>query len=184
MRHQILAQIKATSKGITTADLALKLGIERHTLTKYLEVFKTEGLIEERTFGRTKVWTPAQSPILTLLDRNDQVAQSIKGLFGALDEQIHIVDAHKNLLWANKDVSTRSGITIAHAPTCHKFLKGENEFCHNCPAEKTFKTGAKHKAFDSLIAPDGSQHVFEIHTSPIKDETGAIVAVLEVVKEV
>ena len=184
MRTQILAKVNETPKGITTATLAQELGTERHTLTKYLEVLKTEGLIEERTYGRTKVWSKAKAPILNILDRNDQVAQSIKDLFGALDEQIHIIDKDKNILWANKEVSQASGIKLTAAETCHKFLKGQEEFCHNCPAEKTFKTGAKHKAFNSHIANDGSQHVFEIHTSPIKDDTGAIVAVLEVVKEV
>ena len=179
MRTSILAKIKDTPKGITTGALAQELGIERHTLTKYLEVLKTEGLIEERTYGRTKVWSAVKTPILNILDRNDSISKSIKDLFGTLDEQIHIIDKDKNILWTNKETSI-----TAEATTCHKFIKGQEEFCYNCPAEKTFKTGVKHKALNSHIARDGSQHVFEMHTSPIKDDKGTIVAVLEVVKEV
>ena len=182
MQQKILETIKA-HKEITTKQLAQKLGTERHTIAKYCEILKSEGLIAQKTYGRTKIWSKIEAPAITLLQKDNKLAQSFQNLLSNLNEHIHIIDKDKNILYSNKEQGKFSKKQLSEAKSCHELIKGQTNQCYNCPAEKTFKTGAKHTGINTHISPQGKQHVFEVQASPIKNEQGDTVAVMEVIKE-
>lgn len=62
---------------------------------------------------------------------------------------------------------------------CYEIYKGREEVCPDCPVEKTFADGLSHSSEQSLITRAGVETPVMVHTAPVKDESGEIVAVIE-----
>ena len=55
--HQKLIEILSESKtGLSGVEIAEKLGINRATMTKYLNVFAAEGIIRQKNIGNANLW--------------------------------------------------------------------------------------------------------------------------------
>ena len=61
---------------------------------------------------------------------------------------------------------------------CFATYKGSDHKCEDCPVEKTFVDGASHSS-EEVWAQNGNEVHVIVQTSPITDESGAIVAVME-----
>ncbi len=62
---------------------------------------------------------------------------------------------------------------------CYSVYKGRDEVCPDCPVEETFKDGTSHVSEQKLVALSGEELPVVVHTTPIADETGEIVYVME-----
>ncbi len=62
---------------------------------------------------------------------------------------------------------------------CYKVYKGRSEQCECCPVMMTFEDGESHQSEESGITKDGSLSCWICRTSPIRDASGEIVAVME-----
>lgn len=62
---------------------------------------------------------------------------------------------------------------------CFKVYKGRDEICPNCPVEATFLDGENHPSEQLLTTASGSQIPVVVHTTPIRDAAGDVVAVME-----
>ena len=62
---------------------------------------------------------------------------------------------------------------------CYRVYKGRNEICPNCPVEATFLDGNNHPSEQLLTTTSGSQIPVVVHTTPIRDASGEVVAVME-----
>ncbi|MFC1821483.1 PAS domain S-box protein [Thermodesulfobacteriota bacterium] len=62
---------------------------------------------------------------------------------------------------------------------CYQAYKGLNEKCSTCPVEKTFEDGQSHLSEESGPNKDGDMLNWVVKTSPIKNSSGEIVAVME-----
>ena len=77
------------------------------------------------------------------------------------------------------------GIKVDNNPICFKSynLPARKSVCTYCPAVKTFADGRVHE--DVTETPSGDKiRNFRIITSPIKDQTGEITAVIEMVEDI
>ena len=63
--------------------------------------------------------------------------------------------------------------------SCYAAYKGRSEKCVICPVEKTFEDGLSHFSEERGFNKDGSPTHWIVHTSPIKNEAGEIVAAME-----
>lgn len=63
---------------------------------------------------------------------------------------------------------------------CYQAYMGKTERCDNCPVERTFLDGKPHYGEESRKNDDGSITYWVARTSPIRNETGDIVGVMEV----
>jgi histidine kinase len=63
---------------------------------------------------------------------------------------------------------------------CFAAYKGRSSKCPHCPVEKTFADGQNHYSEETGISKDGTQTYWLVKTSPIRNETGEIVAAMEV----
>lgn len=61
---------------------------------------------------------------------------------------------------------------------CYKVYKNRDSKCENCPVDKTFEDGTSHTCEDVWQRNGGEEHIV-IHTSPITDDNGNTVAVME-----
>jgi histidine kinase len=62
---------------------------------------------------------------------------------------------------------------------CYCAYKGRTEKCVDCPVEATFADGQSHYSEETGVDKDGSVKHWIVRTSPIRDETGEIVAAME-----
>ncbi len=62
---------------------------------------------------------------------------------------------------------------------CYHAYKGRWEKCVDCPVEATFADGQSHYSEETGVDKDGSIKHWIVRTSPIRDETGRIVAAME-----
>ena len=62
---------------------------------------------------------------------------------------------------------------------CYKVYKGRDEICPNCPVEATFIDGRNHPSEQLLTTASGVQVPVMVHTTPIHDAAGEVVAVME-----
>jgi histidine kinase len=62
---------------------------------------------------------------------------------------------------------------------CYQAYKNQNEKCHNCPVEKTFRDGKSHFGETSGIGNDGVERHWMFITSPIKNARGDIISAIE-----
>jgi histidine kinase len=62
---------------------------------------------------------------------------------------------------------------------CYAAYKGRQKKCIICPVEKTFEDGKSHFSEERGFNKDGSPTHWIVHTTPIKDENGEIVAAME-----
>ncbi len=62
---------------------------------------------------------------------------------------------------------------------CYHAYKGRWEKCVDCPVEATFADGQSHYSEETGVDKDGSIKHWIVRTSPIRDETGEIVAAME-----
>ena len=62
---------------------------------------------------------------------------------------------------------------------CFYAYKGRKEKCEICPVEKTFEDGQRHFSEETGLNKDGELTHWIVHTSPIKNDKGEIVAAME-----
>jgi PAS domain S-box-containing protein len=66
---------------------------------------------------------------------------------------------------------------------CYQVYRHGDTRCEECPVAESFKDGQIHTTERTLQSGEGTRY-FEITSSPLKDETGAIIAGIEAVREI
>jgi PAS domain S-box-containing protein len=103
--------------------------------------------------------------------------QRVEQLFNMVPCYISIHDRNFNILRTNemfkRDFGDRAG------QKCHRVYKGSDEICHDCPVQKTFRDGQVHSSEEVVVTKDGEEANVIVYTAPIRDETGAMYAVME-----
>ncbi|MBP8675589.1 MAG: PAS domain S-box protein [Methanoculleus sp.] len=83
----LLAALKEQPRGMSVSDLAAAVGINRNTVSRYLDVLLVAGQVEMKTYGKAKVFYPSQrvpiaamlnfsSDLVLVLDRDRRIVQA------------------------------------------------------------------------------------------------------------
>ena len=103
VKEKICSLIKQNDHGTCSIDISKKLKLNRITLSKYLSVLHSEGLIYYRDIGMAKVWyfhkTP---PIMEYFTSNN--GHSIKNVLDSLGTGVIVVDNKNKIVWVNKKI--------------------------------------------------------------------------------
>jgi histidine kinase len=67
---------------------------------------------------------------------------------------------------------------------CYYAYKGKHEKCRICPVENTFEDGKSHQSEETGFYKDGTVAHWLVNTSPIKNDKGEIVAVIEMILDI
>ncbi len=86
------------------------------------------------------------------------------------DREYRIIDGNRRF---RSDFGDRIG------EPCYRVYKDRDGVCPDCPVEKTFVDGCSHGSEQQLTTKDGRPTPVMVHTTPIRDASGAIVAVME-----
>jgi histidine kinase len=105
-----------------------------------------------------------------------QIAQ-YQGLFESVPCLITVQDRNFRMLQFNRKFAEK--FNPKPNDFCFSAYKGREEKCEDCPVEKTFQDGNPHSSEEAGINKDGTRSHWVVRTAPIKDETGAVVAAME-----
>jgi histidine kinase len=100
-----------------------------------------------------------------------------QGLFETVPCLITVQDRNYRLLQYNREFAER--FAPQAGDFCFHAYKGRDERCENCPVEKTFRTGRPHFSEEAGYNKDGSRAYWLVHTKPIRNERGEVVAAME-----
>jgi ribosomal protein S18 acetylase RimI-like enzyme len=93
IEKEILSLLKDSTDGMQVEEIAKKLNLVRHTVSKYLQILKAKKLVMHRTVGRTKLWKEASAGVkirpLTLDNIKDivRIEEQIEGRLGIISEE-------------------------------------------------------------------------------------------------
>ncbi len=86
------------------------------------------------------------------------------------DRDFRIIDGNRRF---HEDFDQRLG------EFCYRVYKGREEVCPDCPVKATFADGQSHCSEQRLKTRTGQEVAVMVHTTPIRDASGAIVSVME-----
>ncbi len=102
--------------------------------------------------------------------------EQFRNLFENVPCYLTVVDRSMRIAFYNKMFGRDFGDSWGRR--CFKVYKDRESKCENCPVERTFGDGESHSSEEVWHRDDQEIHVM-LNTSPITDETGEIVAVME-----
>ncbi|MDP8240900.1 MAG: ATP-binding protein [Candidatus Hatepunaea meridiana] len=100
----------------------------------------------------------------------DRFFQRVPCYLSIQDKDLRIIRANKLF---RKDFGNRIG------EYCYKVYKQSNTPCPDCPVLKTFADGLTHKTEEAMITKDGKPGQMIVYTTPVPDEQGSVVGVME-----
>jgi PAS domain S-box-containing protein len=116
-----------------------------------------------------------------------------RSILDSIADYILIIDRDYKIVFANKAFLQLCGCEDEENITgkeCHTFSHRCAIPCFKenastaCPHHEIFETGKPAYVTHIHIMPDGAEKVFEISSSPVRDEDGKVVQIIEILKDV
>ena len=104
-----------------------------------------------------------------------------EAIIAAIGDGISIQDRNFKVIYQNQVDKVIHGDHVGEY--CYKAYEYKNETCEGCPVAASFKDGMIHTTERSVLTDNCMIHV-EITSSPLKNESGEIVAGIEVVRDI
>lgn len=111
----------------------------------------------------------------------------IETIMDSIHDELLVIDRDYGIVKANKVLVLNSKIPII-GEFCHVVAQDMNRTCRaegqECPVEAVFTTGKDCKTTHRHISASGDVRYYEIVASPIKDSSGNVLNVIEVLRDV
>jgi len=175
---KILNFIKSNNMGCSSSEISKKLKINRVTITKYLSVLNSQGLIKYKDIGMAKSWYIEKSPILEIL-KNDS-RNNLKDMLNFMGKGVVILDKELKIVWINKLVQEDvKDIEKIKGDYCYKALRDNDHICENCDIANNMNKGKTYKVPNECI-----KNFKSMIASPIFNQDKDIVGVIEILDRV
>jgi PAS domain S-box-containing protein len=123
----------------------------------------------------------AEQALKAALTRSAQQQARSEAIIAAIGEGLIIVDRDFKVLYQNQILKDLAG--NPQEGHCYVLYGNRDNVCDNCPVAQTFRDGAIHTIEKSMLK--GGVTVYrEITASPLLDESGAIIAGIELVRDI
>lgn len=99
-----------------------------------------------------------------------QYFDSMPCFLSVQDRNLRIIEVNRSFREAFGDYEGRY---------CYQVYKQRPERCEICPVERTFRDGLQHQSEELVKTLDGHEVSVIVYTTPIRDDTGKIVSVME-----
>jgi PAS domain S-box-containing protein len=100
-----------------------------------------------------------------------------KKYFEAMPCYLTVQDKSLRLIDANEKFQKEFGEIDGRF--CYQIYKNRSEKCEVCPVERTFRDGESHHSQEKVTNLDGKEVWVIVYTTPIKDEQGNVISVME-----
>jgi signal transduction histidine kinase/CheY-like chemotaxis protein len=181
---------------LAPAFLALKIDKKRKSSQESLIEFqkRTENLLNERTVELTKSSTKPKGKKLTQLSSDEQdetINISLQLLIDCINDSIMVIDNNYEIRMLNK--AARAIYFKDSSPPqdrllCHQLSHKEDQPCsgaeHECPFEMVRESGKPQTVTHYHADKHGNMIPFEIQASPIFNDQGDVVGIVELARDV
>ena len=123
----------------------------------------------------------AEDGLKDALVRAEEEKNKSAAIIAAIADGISIQDRDFRVLYQNRHHRELIGDHVGEY--CYQAYHRRDNVCPNCPVALTFGDEKVHTVEQTGMTPTGPVHV-EITTSPLRDSTGAVVAGIEVVRNI
>jgi PAS domain S-box-containing protein len=103
---------------------------------------------------------------------------SFETLFNEVPCYISLQDKELRIIGANRRFKEKFGDDVTGEP-CYSVYKNLDAKCETCPVEETFRDGKSRQSEQLATRRDGQQVPILIKTTPIRNDDGEIIAVME-----
>lgn len=115
------------------------------------------------------------------IERIDEESGKLEAIIAGIGDGISIQDENYRVIYQNKVHLDLVGRHIGDY--CYEAYEKRDDICIGCPVAAAFKDGMVHIS-ERYGVTDRGQMPVEITASPIKDSTGKIVSVIEVIRDI
>lgn len=115
--------------------------------------------------------------IKTKQDQLNRQKDLYQNLFDQVPCTITVQNRDYKLIEFNKVFA--DNFNPAYGDHCFKAYKNQEKKCDDCPVERTFLDGQPHFSEEAGVNKDGTTSHWFVKTAPLKDESGKIVAAME-----
>lgn len=167
--------------GAILRDISARKATERE-LEQYRD--RLEKLVEKRTSELTQTNARLQQTIINqelAEERLSQEKNTLEAVFSAMSDGLSVHDRDFKILFQNAILTKRYGDCTGQL--CHAAYHGRETPCANCGLLGCIKDGATHW-FEMNETTDRGNLFFELGVSPIRDGKGAIIAAVEVIRDI
>ncbi|MBW1786536.1 MAG: PAS domain S-box protein, partial [Deltaproteobacteria bacterium] len=107
---------------------------------------------------------------------------SFEALLQSVTDYVIAINRNYQIIMANDLFKREFG--ILSDGFCYKSWKNRDEKCDNCPVERSFQDGQAHNSEETVVMKDGRTARMRIKSTPVKDDRGEIVYVLETATDI
>jgi len=122
------------------------------------------------------------SKVKELQDQLDAGRREYRDLFERVPCYISILDPDMRITRANSLFKHEFGDNVGKL--CYEVYHSRNTICDACHVKKTFLDGKIHNIEKTVIKPDGSEARLIVYSSPIFDDQGNVVSVMEMATDI
>jgi HD-GYP domain-containing protein (c-di-GMP phosphodiesterase class II) len=115
------------------------------------------------------------------------IGKSLGNLAAVIDNNagLALLSRDFHIVWVNPTQQKWFGEdTVLVGRHCYEAFERRKHICRGCPCKKAFAEGKVHQAFRPGIIATGERRFYQITANPIKDKTGKVIQVLELVQDV
>ena len=103
--------------------------------------------------------------------------ETYKGYFDSMPCYLSVQDRDLKIVDANARFIKNFGDPTGRY--CYQVYKRRPEKCEDCPVERTFQDGRRHRSEQLVRTLDGRDVSVLVYTTPLRDDTGEITSVME-----
>lgn len=152
--------------GLVSAEI-IEIGGREHLFTLIND-------ITERKQMELELWEA--------MHRAEDERAKTEAIIAAIADGISIIDRSYRVIYQNQ-VHREMKAADHLGELCYQAYHGADGVCTDCPVTRCFADGQIHKV-EKAFARDGKTTVVEITASPLRDGSGAIVAGIEMVRDI
>ena len=108
--------------------------------------------------------------------------QDYHALISSVSNYVVAVNRNFEIIMTNERFSSEFGMQLLGI--CYQVWKNRTSKCENCLVEKSFQDGESHTSEEVVVYRNGRQGQMEIRSTPVKDDRGEIIYVLETATDV
>ncbi|GAB4488875.1 MAG: hypothetical protein OHK006_19840 [Thermodesulfovibrionales bacterium] len=115
-------------------------------------------------------------------ERYRKLSQDFNGLLDAIPDRLVRLDPDLSIVWANRSTPLLPGsdVNTIIGSKCHRLFHDSDAPVPGCPVVKSFRTGSP----ANTTITDNDKRMWDIRTIPLKDETGKVVSVIELGRDI
>ena len=131
--------------------------------------------------GEVVMRTQAEADLKAALTRAEDEQEKTKAIIASIGDGISIQSTDYRVLYQNQIHKDFIGDHVGEF--CYVGYEKRDSLCAGCPVAGALRDGNIHRAERVLPFPEGNRY-FETTASPLRDSTGAIIAGIELVRDV